>query len=318
MKTIKILQGYRWFIWTIVFIVVSLGGLATYIYYVSNQDMDEISFSYGFFNKIEPVITQNGVSYVIKNTVDGSYIQLVGGVPRDIIKKINDSLDDVFETSCFPDPRLSDSLEGMREMYNDSAKVRSYKSKEFATEEDVSHMSYKELRQKIMDDFGFESTFNSRVTFINKDFLSISVSEEDFCGGAHPNWGSFGFNFNLKTGENLGFKDLFKDYKKDKKPIESQIVSFLISGSSVDEGCYVDLPSPTSIEDMSYAISDKGIIPLFLGYNHAESACEPQGVVVPFSRLIHYLKSDNSFLEKSIGGDVFNPCIGIPDGQCRE
>ena len=38
MKSIKGLEGTRWFIWTIVSIVVILGGLATYIYYTTQMD----------------------------------------------------------------------------------------------------------------------------------------------------------------------------------------------------------------------------------------------------------------------------------------
>jgi hypothetical protein len=43
MKTIKGLENQRWFIWTIVAIVVILGGLATYITYVSDLDSPNVS-----------------------------------------------------------------------------------------------------------------------------------------------------------------------------------------------------------------------------------------------------------------------------------
>ena len=38
MKIIKYIQPHRWFIWTIVFIAVSLSGLATYVWHVSEKD----------------------------------------------------------------------------------------------------------------------------------------------------------------------------------------------------------------------------------------------------------------------------------------
>ncbi len=44
MKEIKSLQGHRWFIWAIVSIVVILGGLTTYIMYVTATDSMEIVF----------------------------------------------------------------------------------------------------------------------------------------------------------------------------------------------------------------------------------------------------------------------------------
>ncbi|MFA5991784.1 MAG: hypothetical protein WC794_06090 [Candidatus Doudnabacteria bacterium] len=44
MKEIKSLQGHRWFIWAIVSIVVILGGLTTYIMYVTQIDSLEIVF----------------------------------------------------------------------------------------------------------------------------------------------------------------------------------------------------------------------------------------------------------------------------------
>ncbi len=42
MIKIESFEGHRWFIWTIVFIVVSLGGLATYIVFVSDLDSSQI------------------------------------------------------------------------------------------------------------------------------------------------------------------------------------------------------------------------------------------------------------------------------------
>ena len=43
MKQIKILQGHRWFIWAVIFIVASLGGLAVYIYNSYQSDSAEVN-----------------------------------------------------------------------------------------------------------------------------------------------------------------------------------------------------------------------------------------------------------------------------------
>src|SRR4051812_30383651 len=43
MKKIKILRGQRWFIWTIVFAIAFLGGLAVYIYNISILDSTTVS-----------------------------------------------------------------------------------------------------------------------------------------------------------------------------------------------------------------------------------------------------------------------------------
>ena len=41
MKTIKKLEGQRWFIWTIVFLVVSLIGLACYVWVAAELDNNQ-------------------------------------------------------------------------------------------------------------------------------------------------------------------------------------------------------------------------------------------------------------------------------------
>ena len=45
--------------------------------------------------------------------------------------------------------------------------------------------------------------------FSNKNLLSININVSWYCGGAHPDFGSEGLNFNTQTGELMKFDELF-------------------------------------------------------------------------------------------------------------
>jgi Deacetylase PdaC len=298
MKIIKILQGHRYLIWTIVFVVVSLVSLILYINYFSDKYIAPVS------NQINQ--HKSGISYVIKKIPDISYVQLTGGASPEILKKVNNDLKyDAFSTSCFGDPSDPESINSMQSNYNDLVSFMEYRD-HYATKAEVAKMNNNQIKQRLIDDFDFYYSYSSEVMYAKNNFLSVNVVEEDFCGGAHPNNNRYSFNFNLMTGEDVPFRDLFKNYAKDQKDIEKVVTDALVADRKDDYGSpdycdyKQDLANKTiEIKNMAYIIVNNGFSAISVGYIRPDQYCEPGGVFIPFSSLIKYLKLDNSFLPKS-------------------
>jgi len=58
----------------------------------------------------------------------------------------------------------------------------------------------------------------AKVEFAEKDIFSIYASAEYYCGGPYPtNDSNISITFDLVTGKQLQFRDLFADYEKNKR-----------------------------------------------------------------------------------------------------
>jgi hypothetical protein len=65
------------------------------------------------------------------------------------------------------------------------------------------------------DDYGV----SWKVGFASADLFSVEVSEDWFCGAAYPSSESRSFTFDLRTGKEVAFADLFQDFEKSRVAI---------------------------------------------------------------------------------------------------
>jgi hypothetical protein len=59
----------------------------------------------------------------------------------------------------------------------------------------------------------WEWTTSSEVLFLSREILSLSIENNNYTGGAHPNMYAIFLNFDLNTGKKIRLKDLVKDMK---------------------------------------------------------------------------------------------------------
>lgn len=159
-------------------------------------------------------------------------------------------------------------------------------------------------------DFGCEGRvrsnyFNlkSRVEYAAKDVFSIYASAEYFCGGAYPtNDSNNSITFDMKTGKQVKFEELFKNYEADKREIlgmifASQIASAarIASGAAnKEEDCagQPDIYTIDNFESSSYAFNfSKNGLSVQPEWPHVIEACAER-VTVPYAKLSKFAAPD--------------------------
>ena len=153
-----------------------------------------------------------------------------------------------------------------------------------------------------------EYHLNAEYIFSNKDLLSMNITVGYYCGGAHPDFGSEGLNFDTQTGELLKFDQLFW-FTNTKPPKEqsnawygyrdtfsTKIVEIFKKlypeqmkppvDDSVD---YCDYTDETVWDFPNWYFTDKG---LYLGavFGRVARSCDsPEWSVIPYKLLKNYL-----------------------------
>lgn len=144
--------------------------------------------------------------------------------------------------------------------------------------------------------------------FSNKDLLSMNISVGYYCGGAHPDFGSEGLNFDTQTGELLKLDNIFwftntkppeegssgwSDYRDTFSTKVVEIFKKLYPGqmkSPVDDSeDYCDYSDEYVWRFPNWYFTDKG---LYLGAVFARVArsCDsPEWSVIPYKLLKKYL-----------------------------
>lgn len=144
--------------------------------------------------------------------------------------------------------------------------------------------------------------------FSNKNLLSINISVSWYCGGAHPDFGSKGLNFNTQTGELMKFDELFW-FTNTKPPEEYSDLwsdyrdTFALKIVEIFNKLYPEqmkLPDENSEDECDYSdeyvwhfpnwyFTDKG---LYLGavFGRVVRVCDsPEWSVIPYRLLKDYL-----------------------------
>ncbi|MDW8800326.1 DUF4163 domain-containing protein [Clostridium sp. A1-XYC3] len=128
------------------------------------------------------------------------------------------------------------------------------------------------------------------ISYNEKNILSITSTYYQYTGGAHGSTLMETSNVNLKTGEKIALKDLFKDGVNYKKLITEEIKKQIVS----DDRFYSDASAAlnTISDNQSFYIAEDGIV---IYYQSSEIAPYAAGIPefkIPFSMLKDSLKLD--------------------------
>ncbi len=135
-----------------------------------------------------------------------------------------------------------------------------------------------------------------RTTYAANDVLSVFIRFGGFCGGAHPiNGVNVSATFDLRTGKQVEFRDLFADYARDAPAIvralfpaqtaaADRLTDAEIEGLSEDEFCIQFYTTANLVEEyFGYSFSHAGLV-AEPGLSHAVRPCVEEAVV-PYARL---------------------------------
>ncbi len=146
-----------------------------------------------------------------------------------------------------------------------------------------------------------KSTWNLKVAidYAKNDIFSVNVHGDYNCGGPYPttNYSSTQV-FDMKTGNQVTFEQLFADYKKDTQKIITSIYKdvldatseYILKNPNDDNNCaaantYTALSETTQ----DYRLSTKpGVIEVRPNYPHVSEACTPE-VEIAVQQLLSFV-----------------------------
>jgi len=134
---------------------------------------------------------------------------------------------------------------------------------------------------------------DASISYAKNKFLSVLATEDIWCtGGAHGYVGNSGLNFDMTTGNQVKFSNLFMDYPRDEKAINKAVIAIAQkeNPNPGDPDCSYDEFLGNNGFYPEYVISEKGIVLVYLGFPYAARLCEPDEVLIPLSSLSKYLK----------------------------
>lgn len=155
-----------------------------------------------------------------------------------------------------------------------------------------------------------KSNWNVKITidYAKNDIFSVNSSGDFYCGGAYPtNNYSDTLTFDMKTGSQISFENLFNNYQKDKKGIINSIYSKVIaetkdyiSKNPTDNGNCGSINTYDMLASeygQGFRLSNKtGFITVRPSYPHVIEACTPE-VEVSAQKLLPFTNS-NSILNR--------------------
>jgi hypothetical protein len=142
--------------------------------------------------------------------------------------------------------------------------------------------AYKESKKPDYPFQPFEAQTVYKVHLLNKKMVSLTIDMYSYTGGAHGNTVRVAFNYNLKTGKQLGYQDIFKkcaDYK-------DVIVQHITKEIEENPDNYFENAVETVkgfTDEQPFYITDKGIVVYYGLYEIAPYAAGIQEFFIPFS-----------------------------------
>jgi hypothetical protein len=155
---------------------------------------------------------------------------------------------------------------------------------------------------QLTGEFGCEGERNSyykvrsNVDYADKDIFSIYASAEYYCGGAYPtNDANMSLTFDLRTGKQVQFGELFKNYHADKREILRTIFAsqvkrserLIASGKAREQTCEgdPDLFALDNLEGSTFAFNfSRAGLKVQPQWPHVIEACA-ELVTVPYRDL---------------------------------
>lgn len=147
----------------------------------------------------------------------------------------------------------------------------------------------------------YEWNIVTTVDYAQNDIFSVNASGNYFCGGAYPvNNYSQTLTFDMKTGEQINFADLFVDFETDQSQIietiyAAQIDLALLSQGVAEEGSCALVNTLDTLLNYTHDFRLSSNVPSIIvrpQYPHVIEACiEP--VTVPVEQLLPYAPEDS-------------------------
>ena len=120
------------------------------------------------------------------------------------------------------------------------------------------------------------------VRYLDKDVLSLTVDKYQYTGGAHGMTFRTAYNYDLCTGKELGYQDIFKDYPDYKKVIVDRITEAILKNPEDYFSDAVDTVEKFT-DDQPFYITDEGIVVYYGLYEIAPYAAGIREFLIPYS-----------------------------------
>ena len=243
-------------------------------------------------NKRTPTLSP--FSFTMATSTSGYAYPVISGYPDQITQsKVNQQLKyNAEDWGCFSGFN-EDELRGRLSDFSTFDDTSYYKD---LNDDQIYKMSKPELLAELAKTTSFDVKEN--VEYSKKDIFSLSVKINSDCKSLIPSVYFDNSTFDMKTGELISFKELFKDYDINKEKILKDIFKVqMVSSPEGLEGC----EKAYSIDnlagsDFDYFISNDGLN-VSPGWPHAAEACV-QSVLVPTSEIPKIFPSD--FLKRIV------------------
>jgi hypothetical protein len=158
---------------------------------------------------------------------------------------------------------------------------------------------------QMMEILNWNSDIEAYNVYFAHGILSFPYTYDDYCGGAHPDAGVAGVTYDLQTGKEVGFTDLFANYTRDQTAIKKILDNkYLLedhkeqadSGQPYDSQCSdATLSESDSAWDYASYYISKERLTVIPSFSHAEAPCALE-VPVPIQELTPYLSATSTLL----------------------
>lgn len=156
-------------------------------------------------------------------------------------------------------------------------------------------------------DLSYEA--RTAVTHAADDVLSVSVHAAYECGGAYPTTdANMSVTYDLRTGEQVPFEALFRDYSADKTTVLGVLQSTLApaaAGGEAGDLC-AELFTTEAMQRMTfqYALGDAGVL-VQPDFPHVTAACAVESAI-PYASLAPFA-AEGGVLARVTAGTIATP-----------
>jgi AAA15 family ATPase/GTPase len=142
--------------------------------------------------------------------------------------------------------------------------------------------AYKEAEKAGYPFHPYEAQTTYAVHFLNCNLLSLTMDLYSYTGGAHGNTIRLAFNYDLKTGKELGYKDIFRECVDYKKVIIDEVSKKIMSNP---ENFFPDALETVKnfTDEQPFYITKDGIVVFYGLYEIAPYVAGIQEFFIPFS-----------------------------------
>ncbi len=187
---------------------------------------------------------------------------------------------------CFTKEDIKDDLIEMALFDNDNL-----------LRKDLEQMTLEQIQNILVVNKGWYSETITNNVYAKNDILSFGYSSGSYCGGAYPNYGTYGQNYDLKTGTEIKLPELFEAY--DQSPVINIFFEYYKKQYSTEnlddyEDCFEIVDPKDENSTFKYAnfyLKDEEII-VMPALAHFAAPCQAD-VRVPLKEVVQYATKDS-------------------------